>query len=368
LQKERAYWLVWSQLSGIGPVLLKRVQQHFGKLEIAWTASANNFREIEGFGNKLIESITRERNKLDPEQFFREYIQKNPHFWTPADRDYFRLLLEIPSPPPILHYLGQIEAEENLGTKAIVGIVGTRYPTEYGKRWTRKISAALTKHGFTVISGMAAGIDTEAHQGCLDAGGRTIAVLGTGVDSIYPPSNHRLYQQIRERGLLLSEYSAQTQPDRGNFPARNRIIAGLSRAILVMEAPQKSGALITSRFANEFGRDVYVLPGSLDNQQSVGCLELLDRGAHLILGEEHLLEQLGTIPKLDTHLSENKTTPPNLAPDLARVFERISSESTSFDAIVQETGLTADRVSTYLLQLELMELVFQLPGMRYRRN
>jgi DNA processing protein len=368
LQEERAYWLAWSQLAGIGPVLLKRVQQHFGNLEIAWTASAQNFREIEGFGHKLIDSITTERNKINLEQFVREYSQKNPHFWTPADRDYFRLLLEIPSPPPILHYLGQPEAEENLGTKAIVGIVGTRYPTEYGKRWTRKISAALARNGFTVISGMAAGIDTEAHQGCLNAGGRTIAVLGTGVDLIYPPNNRQLYQQIRERGLILSEYAAETQPDRSNFPTRNRIIAGLSRAILVMEAPQKSGALITSRFANEFGRDVYVLPGSLDNQQSVGCLELLDRGAHLILGEEHLLEQLGTIPKLDIHLPENKITPPNLEPDLARVFDRISWEPISFDAIAQETGLTADRVSTYLLQLELMELVTQLPGMRYRRN
>jgi DNA processing protein len=368
LQEERAYWLVWSQLSGIGPVLLKRVQQHFGKLEIAWTASSNSFREIEGFGNKLIDSIDREKNKLDPEQFFQEYKQKNPYFWTPADKDYPRLLLEIPSPPPILHYLGQLEAEENLGTKAIVGIVGTRYPTEYGKRWTRKISAALAKHGFTVISGMAAGIDTEAHQGCLDAGGRTIGVLGTGVDLIYPASNRRLYQQIQERGLLLSEYAAETQPDRGNFPARNRIIAGLSRAILVMEAPQKSGALITSRFANEFGRDVYVLPGSLDNQQSLGCLELLDRGAHLILGEEQLLERLGTIPKLDANVTETKTIPPNLAPELAQVFDRISSESTSFDAIVQETELTADRVSASLLQLELMDLVSQLPGMRYRKK
>jgi DNA processing protein len=365
LQQERAYWLAWSQISGIGPVLLKRVQQHFGNLALAWTASANNFREIEGFGNKLIEAIATERRQIDPDRLLAEYLPKNPEFWTPTDLQYPRLLQEIPSPPAILHYRGQVDSQENQGSQAIIGIVGTRYPSEYGKRWTRKISTALAKHGFTVISGLAAGIDTEAHQGCLDAGGRTIAVLGTGVDLVYPASNRRLYQQIQTQGLLLSEYANSTQPDRGNFPARNRIIAGLSRAILVMEAPQKSGALITARYANEFGRDVYVLPGSLDNERSIGCLELVDRGAHLILSEEHLLEMLGTIPKIDA--IADRIELPELEPDLAKVFDFINLEPVSFDAIAKETGLETSTIAATLLQLELMELITQLPGMRYQR-
>jgi DNA processing protein len=365
LQKERSYWLAWAQLSGIGPVLLKRVHQHFGSLETAWNAPASSLGEIEGFGNKLIESISRARNQFDSDQFFQEYSRKNPNFWTPADPEYPRLLLEIPSPPPILNYSGQINLQENLGSKTIIAIVGTRYPTEYGKRWTRKISTALAKHGFTIISGLAAGIDTEAHQGCLEADSRTIAVLGTGVDLVYPASNRRLYDRIQNQGLLLSEYPNGTQPDRINFPPRNRIIAGMSRAVLIMEAPQKSGALITARYANEFCRDVYILPGSLDNPQSLGCLELIDRGAHLILGEEHLLEMLGTIPKLD--LVESRSPLPELEPQLAQIFNCITSESTSFDAIVQATGLETSSVAVSLLQLEMMEAIVQLPGMRYQR-
>jgi DNA processing protein len=256
----------------------------------------------------------------------------------------------------------------------MVGIVGTREPSEYGKRWTQKISVALAKHGFTVVSGMAAGIDTEAHLGCLAVGGRTIAVFGTGVDVIYPPRNQSLYEKIRAQGLVLSEYPAGTKPNRIHFPQRNRIIAGLCRAVLVMEAPTKSGALITADFANDFCRDVYVLPGSLDNPQSVGCLGLLSRGAHVILSEGHLLEMLGAIPELDSAVQlplfaqEQPTPAPQLEPELAKVWQVLASEPTPFDLIVQQAGMGAGAVSSALLQLELLGLVSQLPGMQYRRH
>ena len=215
------------------------------------------------------------------------------------------------------------------------------------------------------------GIDTQAHQGCLEAGGRTIAVLGTGLDVVYPLSNTYLYKQIQEQGLILSEYPANTKPARSNFPQRNRIIAGLSRAVLVMEAPNKSGALITARLANEFCRDVYALPGSLDNPNSIGCLGLLNRGAHVILSEGHLLEMLGAIPELDPHSALEKPLPalpvPTLEPALAKVLDAIAFEPTSFDIIVQQAALEAGSVSSALLQLELMGLVSQAPGMRYRK-
>jgi DNA processing protein len=167
------------------------------------------------------------------------------------------LLIEIATPPPLLYFRGEVELAENLGETPLVAIVGTRQPSEYGIRWTRQISTALAKNGFTVVSGLAEGIDTETHTAALKAGGRTIAVLGTGVDVIYPAKNQQLYKQILSAGLVLSEYPAKTPPDRTQFPRRNRIIAGLSRAVLVMEAPLKSGALITANYANEFGRDVY---------------------------------------------------------------------------------------------------------------
>jgi DNA processing protein len=245
----------------------------------------------------------------------------------------------------------------------MVAIVGTRHPTEHGLRWTRKISTALAKAGFTVVSGMAAGIDGEAHQSCLKAGGRTLAILGTGVDRVYPAHHRDLHQQIQKRGLIISEYPAQTAPERGNFPARNRIIAGLSRAIIVMEAPLKSGSLITSRYAQEFNRDVYILPNSPDVEAARGCLKLLHQGAEVILSEEELLEQLGAIPKLTPESKPSSA----LEPVLEAVYRVLTPEPMAFDLIVNQVALSAGEVSGMLLQLELLGLVSQLPGMRYQK-
>jgi DNA processing protein len=380
LGEERAFWLAWSQIPGIGPVLLSRLQQNFGTLAAAWSARPAQLGEVEGFGPQTIEVVITGRSRLNPEQLLQQHQQENPNFWTPADADYPRLLLETPSPPPVLYYRGEVQLQENLGQRSLIGIVGTRNPSEYGRRWTRKISVALAQNGFTVVSGMADGIDTEAHRGCLEAGGRTLAVLGTGVDVVYPPRNRDLYKQILNQGLVLSEYPAKTPPDRAHFPRRNRIIAGLSRAVLVMEAPAKSGALITARFANEFCRDVYVMPGRLDDDKSQGCLRLLSQGAQQIVRElDELLTMLGAIPQLDavetSRLSEQITLP-HLEPELKQVLEAIARggglspialESMDFDLIVQQTGLTVSSVSSALLQLELMGLVSQLPGMRYQR-
>ncbi|MBE9042440.1 DNA-protecting protein DprA, partial [Oscillatoriales cyanobacterium LEGE 11467] len=277
-----------------------------------------------------------------------------------------------PSPPPVLYYQGQVKPEENAGETPMVAIVGTRYPTEYGRRWTRRLSAVLAKRGFTIVSGMAAGIDSVAHHACIESGGRTVAVFGTGVDVIYPPKNRSLYEQILESGLVLSEYPAGTKPDRAHFPQRNRIVAGLSRATIVTEAPTKSGALITAYIANDFNRDVYALPGSLDNENALGCLGLLSRGANVILGEGHLLEMLGDLPSLDVEKSPStqlEMTPPpiDLEPELDRVLQAVPRESTAFDAIVQAAQMEAGTISGALVQLELLGLVTQLPGMRYQR-
>lgn len=368
--EERAFWLAWSQIAGIGPVLLTRLQQHFGTLAAAWEARAAQLGQVEGFGTQTVKVVVAARSRIHPEQLLRQHEQKNPNFWTPSDSaDYPRLLLEISSPPPVLYYSGEVELQENQGIKPLIGIVGTRDPSEYGKRWTHKISGLLARNGFTIVSGLADGIDTVAHRACLEAGGRTLAVLGTGVDVVYPPRNRDLYKQILNQGLVLSEYPGGTPPDRAHFPARNRIIAGMSRAVLVMEAPTRSGALITARYANDFCRDVYVLPGSLDNPRSLGCLRLLSKGAQVIESEAHLLEMLGAIPQLDAASPPQSTkqlTQP-MEPQLQQVLEAIALESMPFDLIVQQTGYSAGAVSSALLQLELMGLVSQLPGMRYQR-
>jgi DNA processing protein len=379
----RAYWVAWSRIDGIGATLIYRIQQHFGSLIRAWHRPIKELQAISGFGESLMGKIARDKPKIDPETLLKEYIVKNPNFWTPSDPEYPRLLLEIPSAPPLLHYSGSVEAEENSGIRCLVGIVGTREPTEYGKRWTRRLSTILAQHGITIVSGMAAGIDAIAHKACLEAGGRTIAVLGTGVDRIYPSENEALYREIQQKGLIVSEYTAGTPPDRRTFPARNRIIAGLCRAVIVTEAPKQSGALITVRYANEFGRDVYILPASLEQPQSFGCLESIDKGAQVILGEEHLLEMLGTIPQLaanSVNVSQKSTKtvdipkkspiPSNLDPKLADIlqsFESIKTESISFETISQKTNLAASELSAALLQLEMMDLIKQVAGMRYQK-
>ncbi len=380
---ERGYWLAWSRISGVGPVMLKRLQGHFGTLRVAWQASPQALQAVEGVGPQTVETVAATRSQLNPEKLLHQHEQQNPCFWTPADAEYPRLLLEIPDPPPILYYQGDGQSIEHQGLASAIAIVGTREPTDYGKRWTRKISAALAQQGFTIVSGLAEGIDAEAHRSCLEAGGRALAVLGTGIDVVYPLRNKRLYQQILSQGLVVSEYPAGTQPERVHFPRRNRIIAGLSRAVLVMEAPSKSGALITAHLANDYCRDVYVLPGSLDNPRAMGCLELASRGAQLILSEDHLLEILGTIPKLDEPqqaqqmslaavLQQNTKQLPPLEPELEQVLQTLiklcedSPESAPFDLIIQNTTLGAGSVSSALLQLELLGLVSQLPGMRYQ--
>lgn len=368
--EERAFWLAWLQITGIGPVLLRRLQQHFGTLATAWEAGRDKLAEVEGFRTQIIETVVAERSRIYPQQLLQQHEQENPNFWTPADSaGYPRLLLETSSPPAILYYRGVVETQENQGIKPLIGIVGTRNPSEYGRRWTRKITTALVQSGFVIVSGLADGIDTEAHRSCLEAGGRTLAVLGTGVDVVYPARNRELYKQILNQGLVLSEYPTGTSPDRAHFPCRNRIIAGLSRAVVVMEAPSRSGALITARFANDYGRDVYVLPGSLDNPRSLGCLQLISKGAQLIESEAHLLEMLGAMPQLDAvepSQSIDQLTK-NLEPELKQVLKAIALESMPFDLIVQQTGMSTGAVSSALLQLELMELVSQLPGMRYQR-
>jgi DNA processing protein len=391
MSQERIYWLAWSRVAGVGAILIERLYQHFGSLEIAWNADEQALLAIDGIGLQSVVNIIDTRAKIDPQALLPAHAIDNPHWWARIDADYPRLLSEIPSAPGILYYRGKVAIAENRGDVPTVGIVGTRDPSDYGKRWARKISAFLAQKGLTIVSGMAQGIDTEAHSACLEAGGRTIAVVGTGVDVVYPPRNQDLATEIERHGLIVSEYVAGTPPDRSHFPARNRIIAGLSRVTIVIEAPTKSGALITAYQANDFGRDVYVLPGSIDNPNSLGCLGLLSRGAQPILGLDHLLELLAAIPQLDPgnsqqlqlafdrDLADAVITPHTVAskleipkpspadPDLLQIWLLVTDEPANFDEIVAKAQLPIATVSSILLQLELLGFVTQLPGMRYQR-
>ncbi len=370
---ERAYWVAWSQARGMGPVLLKRLHSHFGSLATAWQADGSQLLEVDGIGLGLGASLVEYRQTVDPEAALTECEQQGANFWTPADRDYPPLLYEIADPPPLLYYRGRTELASAVQTMPAVAIVGTRDPSDYGQRWTRRLAQQLATHDVIVVSGLASGIDRHAHSQTLDSGGFTIAVLGTGVNRVYPWANRALQRRIVEAGLLLSEHPNHTPPDRIHFPRRNRIIAGLSRIVLVTEAPSRSGALITARLANDFGREVFALPGSLDNPRSLGCLELIRQGAQMILDDTTLIQALGQIPQLDDPavLSPGQAEGEPLSelpPDLAVLMAAIGSEPVKLDTLVQQVAKPTGEILSGLVQLELMGAVTQLPGMRYQRR
>jgi DNA processing protein len=372
LSSERAYWLAWSQINGVGPVLLKRLHSHFGSLGLAWQADGGDLLAVESIGIGLASDLIQQRENLCPTRALEEFERRHPNFLTPADEAYPPLLFEIADPPPLLFYRGCMELLNAIQTMPSVGIVGTRSPSAYGQRWTCRITQQLVAHDVIILSGLAAGIDRWVHQQTLDSGGMTIAVLGTGVDQIYPWSNRALQGRVAEQGLLLSEHPNGTPPDRAHFPRRNRIIAGLSRAVVVTEAPERSGALITARLANDYGRDVFALPGSLDNPSSRGCLNLINQGAQLILDESTLIQALGQLPRLDALPPPTAAKPPtpsndDLSPTMQQVLAVISAEPIKLDQLVQQLPLSTGEILSTLMQLELAGSITQLPGMQYQR-
>ncbi len=381
---ERAYWLAWAQIQDIGPVLIKRLHEQFGSLALAWQASAADLLSVDGIGLVTADQIVDVRSRLNPDQLLEQHTARYPNFWTPADPDYPRLLWEIPDPPPVLYYQGPLRP--NQSPAVTVGIVGTRHPSPYGRRWTQRLSGHLSQHQITIVSGMAAGIDACAHQSCLDCNGQTIAVLGTGVDVVYPRSNERLYQHILETGLIVSEYPDGTPPDRGHFPRRNRIIAGLSHATLVTEAPERSGALITAYLANDYGRHVYALPNGLDHPTARGCLALINTGATIIMGENQLAIELLSIADAVTDTASvnasnadqtnqhksmptpEPTTTAEVDEALTPIFQMIPDTPISLDNLVKTTQLDTSVLLSGLLQLELAGVITQLPGGQYQRT
>ncbi|TVQ12018.1 MAG: DNA-protecting protein DprA [Leptolyngbya sp. DLM2.Bin27] len=377
---ERAYWLAWAQAHGLGPTLLKRLRSHFGTLAAAWQADGADLLAVEGIGLGLGASLVAYRQRVSPLDLLASYEQQHPNFWTPADAEYPPLLYEITDPPPLLYYRGRPELVSALQSMPSVGVVGTRNPSAYGQRWTRRLTQRLATHDVIVVSGLAKGVDRHAHQQTLESGGLTIAVLGTGVDVTYPIAHQALQASIASQGLLLSEYPNGTPPDRGHFPRRNRIIAGLSRAVVVTEAPARSGALITAHLANDYGREVFALPGSLDNPNSAGCLALINQGAQMVLDDQTLIAALGQLPQLSNpplpapEAGSPEAGPARLSPDpplppaMAKVLAAIADEPIALDHLVQDLSQPTGELLAALVQLELLGLVTQLPGMRYQRG
>ncbi|MBM3225991.1 MAG: DNA-protecting protein DprA [Candidatus Tectomicrobia bacterium] len=289
---------------------------------------------------------------------------------TLADAAYPLALRWIPEPPPVLYVWGTLQPEDHLA----LAVVGSRKPSPYGQVAAQRLSAALAQSGFTVVSGLARGIDSLAHQATLQHGGRTIAVLGSGINVIYPPEHRRLSEAIRSQGAVVSEFAFDTKPDRWNFPRRNRIISGLTLGTLVVEASEQSGSLHTARHALEQGREVFAVPGRIDVPSSRGTNNLIKRGAKLVEDIDDILEELPEVVRLAVRPSGTgqeapacTAMPSDLAADEAHVLGLVAPEETHIEVIIQASALSAQVVASILVTLELRGLVRQFPGKFFTR-
>jgi DNA processing protein len=284
-EHERACWVAFNRVPGIGVVRFRQLLDRFGSLAAAWAAPRHELA-LAGLDRRALDALNALRSTLDPGRELDRVRRLKADVVTWRDAAYPRLLAEIADPPPVLYVRGRLEDAQALA------MVGTRRATIYGRDIAERLAADLARAGLTIVSGLARGIDTHAHRGALQGGGRTIAVLGHGIDTCYPPENRRLAEEIVERGALLSDYPVGTGPAGENFPPRNRIISGLSAGVLVVEAGEHSGALITSRYAAEQGRDAFAVPGPITSAASRGCHQLIQEGAKLVTSPEDVLQEL----------------------------------------------------------------------------
>jgi DNA processing protein len=354
---EKLYWVGFNLVKGIGSVRLRALKGHFGKLSQAWEATPAQLHET-GLSSKIIDNIIQIRSSIDLEKYYGNITSKGISIITSEEDNYPSRLKEIDQPPPVLYLRGIIKAEDFWA----VAIVGTRRVTAYGRQVTDELATYLAHNGVTVISGLARGVDAIAHQAAVRSGGRTIAVLGNGVDRIYPPEHKNLSDQIMKQGALVSDYAPGTRPESSNFPPRNRIISGLSIAVVVTEAAETSGALITAGFAGDQGRDVFAVPGNIVAPQSKGTNYLIQQGAQPLLSGRDLLDALNL-----TRVNEQKVVRQNIPTDAieARVYEILSREPIHVDEIREQSGLEIEKVSAALVMMELKGLVQQVGGMNY---
>lgn len=353
----KCYWIGFNLVKGIGSVRLQGLLDFFGSLEIAWQAPADALRAA-GLSQKLVENMVQVRHGADLEQIYENILKKGIQVLTWDEDAYPRRLKNIDQPPPVIYVRGTLAAEDDYA----VAIVGTRRCTIYGRQVTEELAAYLAQNGITVVSGLARGIDTFAHQAALNAGGRTLAVLGCGVDIIYPPENRRLGEQVIASGALVSDYAPGTRPDGPNFPPRNRIISGLTLATVVVEAGATSGALITAEFAANQGREVFAVPGNINAPHSLGTNRLIQQGAHPLLKMEDVLEVLN-LEKAVEHQAARLVLPANETE--AQLLRILTTEPQHVDEIVARSALPVESVSATLAMMELKGMVRQVGGMNY---
>lgn len=356
----KAFWVALSMVPGIGPARFRRLVESLGSPEAAWRAKPAQLAEV-GLDRRAIESLASVRARVDLEREMEKLWRLGVQLLTLEDDRYPHQLRNIADPPPVLYLRGELLPEDELA----LAIVGTRRPTVYGRQATELFARGLAQNRVTVVSGLAKGIDTFAHRAALDGGGRTLAVLGSGLDIIYPGDNRRLAAEVAERGALISEFPLGTQPDGVNFPRRNRIISGLSTATLVVEAGEASGALITAEFALEQGRDVFAVPGNIFSPASHGPNRLISEGAKPACELRDILEELD----LETAVEQRgvRAAVPESETE-AVVLRCLSHEPLHIDEIRRAVCLPMSVVTSSLTMLELKGLARQAGGMNYVRG
>jgi DNA processing protein len=353
---DRPFWVAFSQIAQMGPVRVRRLYEHFGSLQSAWGAGSAQLGTI--LDSRSVANIDRARKQVRPDAVLERVESLGIDVVTLLSENYPGLLSHIPAAPPVLYVKGTLAPEDHNA----VAMVGTRRATSYGRRITGEIAAELAVAGVTVVSGLARGIDGCAHQGALQGGGRTIAVLASGVDIIYPPEHWELSERIIESGALVSDYPPGTKPDAPNFPARNRLISGMSLATLVIEAPRRSGALITVDFAADQGRDVMVVPGEAISPSSEGSNRLLRDGARAVMSASDVLEDLG-IAQAESIEPVQETLP--LTDEERRLVALVTSTPAHLDEIVVAANMSTSQGAALMTMLELKGIVQNTGSQHY---
>ena len=354
---EKRYWVGFNLVKGIGAVRLQGLRDHFGDLALAWQAPADALK-VAGLSPKLAERVAQVRAGVDLDKYLAQVVAQGIEILTWDDELYPPRLKEIDQPPPVLYVRGALTTEDSWA----VAVVGTRRVSTYGRQVAEEVASFLAANGVTVVSGLARGVDAIAHQSALRAGGRTIAVLGCGVDRIYPPEHAQLAEKMIACGALVSDYALGTPPDASNFPPRNRIISGLSMATVVVEAGETSGALITAQFAIDQGREVFAVPGNILAPQSKGTNRLIAQGARPMLSVHDLLDVLNL-----TRVTEQRLVRKVLPSDEteSKLMSVLTHEPLHMDEIRNQTGLPIERVSATLVMMELKGMVRQVGGLNY---
>lgn len=353
-------------VQGIGPLAMQRLLEHFSSPTTVLTASQEELQYVSRIGQTLAKRITQARTEIDVDEQLRLAAEHNIAILTPADERYPHLLRELPDPPAVLFLLGEFKEIDGLS----VAIVGTRHASRYGLKQAESLAASLARAGFTVVSGMARGIDTAAHRGALAAGGRTIAVLASGVLAPYPPENTKLAEEIAAHGCVVSEAPPTMPPISGMFPQRNRIISGLTLGTIVVEASNRSGALITARHAGEQNRQVFAVPGQIDSPLSAGPHSLIRDGAKLVTSIDDVLEELGplaTQARRDDGTTIRAPVEVTLNEQESQVLQAIEPRGSLIDEMTETSGLPVQRVLATVSVLEMRGLVRKVSGNRVVR-